>query len=971
MKLRLLFLTYVITFINISYSQNAKKLSKFDTSDMKTRILVFNGIQTNEMYKDKTINTYQFYQLYQNITQFDLDNRFPDLNELKQRSKQSYFTNVIPLTILHSQYETILDDAFKNNTVRIEGNQLVRNTSENIFNFEEVTVSAPLRTRKDGLKTTFVLSNDNIFNTTNNTIKSIYADFGDGDGFREISINQNAIVDYNAPGTKEITIKLVFEDNSFKTSKSSILIRPSNSDASARQMMPVTITSSITPDLSVYGESVSYPGQGEYQIFMSTEPGAVLDKPIFIIDGFDPANLRPIVGFTDSGTGNYTSGIYDLLNFTDDSGVEENLADVVRAEGYDVIILNFPEYTRAADGAVVDGGADFIERNAMILVELINQINATKVGTKENVVIGPSMGGLISRYALGYMEDNNLDHETRLWLSFDSPHLGANVPIGFQHQFNFLANGLDGFIFLGNQNVTELQPIVDGMLKSPAARQMLTDHFEPHLDTDSDDSDIDFDPSKALPQEHPFRLTFKNRLQNLTSTSYPENLRKISIINGSGLNRRYQDVNGNNIEVGRQIVNTTFNVQTGADITLRTTWTPSRSTTAESSHVYLDFAWWVPAFDRTNTANAEAFSYSDGIDAASGGLFDLGSLTEGFSTEGTIGNFLAALQTDYFNFIPTVSAMALDNDSEIDWYHQPTNLATSRTVNNITPFDAWYMPDDNEPHVTLTQANVDFALDEILEKLDLSPKMVLQGAMLNPAAGEETLMRDNLRTNNLIPTTSPYSDNATCDSSVFNTTGADAIVDWVWVELRNANDATEVIASRSALLQRDGDVVDTDGNSSIIFEFLKNDFYIALNHRNHLGVMSEAPIALSRLPKIVDFTNNTVTMYGTNATTTAGMPSGLQALWAGDVNGNNSIRYLGFGNDTNMIKSSILNHPDNTNNSSIFQFTGYNNADFNMDGRVRYLGFGNDTNRLKSSILTHPENTTGSTIFTFSQQIPN
>ena len=74
----------------------------------------------------------------------------------------------------------------------------------------------------------------------------------------------------------------------------------------------------------------------------------------------------------------------------------------------------------------------------MLLVELIKSINDQKVGDYENVVIGPSMGGLISRYALNYMESIGVDHETRLYVSFDTPHAGANVPIGFQHMFNHL-----------------------------------------------------------------------------------------------------------------------------------------------------------------------------------------------------------------------------------------------------------------------------------------------------------------------------------------------------------------------------------------------------------------------------------------------------------------------------------------------------------------------------------------------------
>lgn len=42
------------------------------------------------------------------------------------------------------------------------------------------------------------------------------------------------------------------------------------------------------------------------------------------------------------------------------------------------------------------------------------------------------MGGLVARYALRSMEIQNQMHGVDKFISFDSPHLGANVPVGFQ-----------------------------------------------------------------------------------------------------------------------------------------------------------------------------------------------------------------------------------------------------------------------------------------------------------------------------------------------------------------------------------------------------------------------------------------------------------------------------------------------------------------------------------------------------------
>ena len=70
-------------------------------------------------------------------------------------------------------------------------------------------------------------------------------------------------------------------------------------------------------------------------------------------------------------------------------------------------------------------------------------------------------------------------------------------------------------------------------------------------------------------------------------------------------------------------------------------------------------------------------------------------------TDATIDAFFAALTTDYFSFIPAVSAMALNTNTNIDWF-QNINLGTgdtpwdnTTTTNSQTPFVNWYMPDES------------------------------------------------------------------------------------------------------------------------------------------------------------------------------------------------------------------------------------------------------------------------------------
>jgi peptidoglycan/xylan/chitin deacetylase (PgdA/CDA1 family) len=67
-------------------------------------------------------------------------------------------------------------------------------------------------------------------------------------------------------------------------------------------------------------------------------------------------------------------------------------------------------------------------------------------------------------------------------------------------------------------------------------------------------------------------------------------------------------------------------------------------------------------------------------------------------------------------------------------------------------------------------------------------------------------------------------------------------VDWVLVELRDKDDLSLVISSRAALLLTNGSIVDLDGSSHLRFSVSENDYYVVVYHRNHLPVMSAAPI---------------------------------------------------------------------------------------------------------------------------------
>jgi len=270
---------------------------------------------------------------------------------------------------------------------------------------------------------------------------------------------------------------------------------------------------------------------------------------------------------------------------------------------------------------------------------------------------------------------------------------------------------------------------------------------------------------------------------------------------------------------------------------------------------------------------------------------------------------------------------------------------------------------------TLTQG---FQQGGIKLGIKVNPIVFLQGSLLNPNTGEESLMRDDLRVADYIPRTSPYSDALFVENSVLTTTGSNAIIDWIFVELRDATTNTTVVASQSALLQRDGDIVAIDGVSNIEFASLPTgNYHIAIKHRNHLGIMTSTAIALSDTTVIVDFTDsNSQITFGSNAQTVFGMPNNIVAMWTGNVNADTIVQYSGTTPDVPSILSTVLNDPGNFLNFPTFAVTGYNVHDINMDGSTQYAGTTPDTPVILQNVLAHPGNFLNFSTYQITEQLP-
>ncbi len=226
--------------------------------------------------------------------------------------------------------------------------------------------------------------------------------------------------------------------------------------------------------------------------------------------------------------------------------------------------------------------------------------------------------------------------------------------------------------------------------------------------------------------------------------------------------------------------------------------------------------------------------------------------------------------------------------------------------------------------------------------VQVNVKTWLEGPYDNGAS----MMRDDLRSASLIPAMEPYSalgfvqvggGGESVAPAVLAVTGGNAIVDWVLVEARDASAPSTILATRCALLQRDGDVVATDGVSPVTLQLPAGSYKVALRHRNHLGVMTADAIALSGSPAVIDFRSAGTVAYGTEARKS---DFGTLLLWAGntlrDTPSPNLLKYTGADNDRDEI---LLKIGGSVPTSTV---AGYFVEDVNLSGVVKYTGQFND-----------------------------
>jgi hypothetical protein len=174
--------------------------------------------------------------------------------------------------------------------------------------------------------------------------------------------------------------------------------------------------------------------------------------------------------------------------------------------------------------------------------------------------------------------------------------------------------------------------------------------------------------------------------------------------------------------------------------------------------------------------------------------------------------------------------------------------------------------------------------------IDLDLKVFLEG----PFGTSD--MRTDLNDQDKIPTSQPYSD------SPWNYNGSETvsfipdpeIVDWILVELRETSGdastatSTTMVGRQAGFVFSDGTILAEDGSNMMHFDIsITQNLFVVIWHRNHLSIMSSAPLSHVGPVYSWDFTTGPGQAYGTNPLKNLG--SGYYGMYAGNGDANDEI----------------------------------------------------------------------------------
>lgn len=643
------------------------------------------------------------------------------LDSLWERTTHMEDAPFVHLFAMLYQYDYIYEDAITENLIVLIDSILydVPERIKNPYGLDTLWLSSISKSVHLGLEVNF--KSHPIWYLSNLALDTtkLLVNYDNGSGWQSLQVTLDTIVSYTTEGEKKIRIGYILSPGDTLICQSKLkVIDPENGfHAGNTRNFPISSNEKILiGDVQncpiweyLYDEEEGYGYYDitgyeeclvagvEVSVFFNTKCGDLaIRKPLIIIEGFDPGNSNDERLLFDGQYG--SDGSYkgpSLLDQIYNDPGEISLKNHLHSSDYDIFFINLKN---SGLGVIANMG---------YVIDAIKEINSRKAlagSTETNIVIGASMGGVIGKAALRQMELDNENHETEIFLSLDSPLKGANVPLALQGLIFHTA----GYV-IGGKTLYERDKDVKKQhdaLFCDAAKQLLYYHIDhcPNMGTCS---------AATFSTSHDIFYTWFENLGDL------EKCEHIAISNGAiegtGMlfNPGDELFNFINIEF---LPKPAFSV--GMAFFLFEGWALPGNDNGVVYHGNLTHHFNFSPFGHSSEKELK-ITDSKPYDAAPGGMQSFFEVEQGVPTSG-----LTQAHFQFFNFIPTISSLAL---TITDPFYPTVDLTMVEDVieNNLTYLRAYTGSTEaveinginqvNQIHVSLDRMHVRHLLSQVTE----------------------------------------------------------------------------------------------------------------------------------------------------------------------------------------------------------------------------------------------------------------
>jgi len=644
----------------------------------------FNGIPADSNYVD--MDTWKM--LYGGIYTSKINNNANlPLPETVFAAIDNTQSGAVPLAMMHFQYNKLNDDAVSLNLLKVVNNQLVEIPgAASPYLTKQLFAVAPQSLYFTTSTASFVFKQSLWFSNSGKTVQKLEINFNNESGYKTAAWDAPVSYTFGFEGQKTIYFRLTYTDGSSYTSQTNVRVEGGS---------PTLRSSGTDIEISeiIIAASTLHSG-GKIQIkYASSNTTGQLRKPLIVAEGFDAWKLMSglrntdIYVFLDTCKCNNFGTINSFYS-------DGNLKNNIDLSQYDIVYLDYND------------GTDDIRRNAKLFEQVIDTVNALKVGGQPNVVMGLSMGGLVARYALREIELAGKDHQTWKFISVDAPHKGANVPVSVQAAVRHLEDLDLKVFFVKVLSATDIFSNLKGainLLNSKAAKQMLI-----------------YQVTKNLTYNNSEYTSF---MQEYDAMGFPQRCKNVAIADGNGQGSKIFTPESKLVIMNEsytlkwwmEALNVLFGSISG--ITLTTNYPqlvinviPGKTQLYASvfanalpdkkvSKIYEGRAyykktilWLIPVTVDLTKKSMNSTSDMLPIDGAPGGLYDIERM---MNLDSTIMQYVVQKR---FCFVPTVSALGLSNwKDKLNENLQNEDFYASGTSN----FDQYFTPATNDLHTRL------------------------------------------------------------------------------------------------------------------------------------------------------------------------------------------------------------------------------------------------------------------------------